>query len=187
MPGRPPIPLTPARVAATSAEYRELLSWPYPDEPFYEGQVRRALRTDVRQRVLSGEYEVWVYRDPDGHTVGFGTLTVSRYYTGYAGGKPHPYIPLLGVHPRFLGRGHGRDLIGHLVAEAVILALSDPDIAGRLFLDVYTANDRAVAVYQKLGFEIQNPDAPIPDPRENNEPYFVMAKNLAVSPPPPSP
>jgi hypothetical protein len=30
-------------------------------------------------------------------------------------------------------------------------------------------------------FVALNPDAPIPDPDENNEPYLVMAKNLAVT------
>src|SRR5437016_3365448 len=72
---------------------------------------------------------IWVYRDPDGNMVGFGTLDVCREYARFTGGKYHAYIPLLAVHPAFRGRGHGRRIVEHLVAEVVLLAQSSADIS----------------------------------------------------------
>lgn len=142
----------------------------------------RLLQNDVPHRVMYSFGLVWVYRNPDGNTVGFGTLDVCREYERFTGGEHHSYIPLLAVHPAFRGLGHGRSIVEHLVAEAVLLAQSPADISDRLFLDVYTVNQGAISLYKKCGFEILNPDAPIPDPQENNESYVIMARNVAVAP-----
>jgi ribosomal protein S18 acetylase RimI-like enzyme len=88
----------------------------------------------------------------------------------------------LAVHPAFQKRGHGRGIVEHLIAEAVLLAQSPVDFSNLLFLDVYTANKGAISLYNKCGFVILNPDAPIPDPQENNEEYFLMARSVAVAP-----
>ncbi len=98
------------------------------------------------------------------------------------GGKVHCYIPLLAVNPAFQKRGHGRTIVEHLTAEAVLLTLISPDVSDRLYLDVYTANQGAISLYQKCGFVALNMDAPIPDPQENNETYIVMATNIAGAP-----
>jgi len=125
---------------------------------------------------------VWVYQNPDGNTVGFGTLDVCKEYERFTDGKYHSYIPLLAVNPAFQKRGHGRSIVQHLIAEAVLIAQSPANFADFLFLDVYTANQGAIALYEKCGFVTLNPDAPILDPQENNEPYIIMAKKVAVAP-----
>ena len=183
MPTRQPIPLTAVRTAPGETEYQALLAWPFPAKPFYEGQLIRLLQNDIPHRVMY-RYSfvlVWVYRDQDGNTVGFGTLDVCKDYTRFTGGKVHCYIPLLAVNPAFQKRGHGRSIVEHLTAEAVLIAQSPADISDVLFLDVYTANQTAISLYDKCGFVTMNPDAPIPDPQENNEMYFIMAKRVAVS------
>jgi hypothetical protein len=45
-----------------------------------------------------------------------------------------------------------------------------------------TSNRGAISLYERCGFEILNPDAPIPDPQENNETYVIMARSVDVAP-----
>jgi len=116
------IPLTPVRTFPGEPDYQALLTWPFAAQLFYEGQVLRLLQHDIPYRVLYSFGLVWVYRDPDGHTVGFGTLDVCREYERFTGGKYHSYIPLLAVHPAYRGLGHGRRIVEHLVGEAVVLS-----------------------------------------------------------------
>jgi ribosomal protein S18 acetylase RimI-like enzyme len=91
---------------------------------------------------------------------------------------------LLAVKPGIQSYRYGQSIVEHLVAEAAVHIPLWPagEISDRVFLHVYTANDRAFNLYQrKCQFVTLNPDAPIPDPDENNEPYVVMARNVAVS------
>ena len=87
MPTRQPIPLTAIRTGPGEPDYQALLAWPFAAQPFYEGQVLRLLRNDIPHRVLYSFGLVWVYRDPTGATVGFGTLEVSKEYERFTGGK----------------------------------------------------------------------------------------------------
>jgi ribosomal protein S18 acetylase RimI-like enzyme len=180
-----PIPLTAMRTDPSKPEFKALLDWPFAAPPFYEGQVKRLLQNDIPDRVRYQACQVWVYRNPAGDAVGFGALAVCKEkdYEQFTGGKYHSYIPLLAVHPAYQRRGHGRVIVDHLIAEAVLLAQSPVDISNLLFLDVYTANKGAVSLYEKCGFVTLNPDVPIPDPQENNEAYFLMARSVAVAPP----
>lgn len=171
---------TPVRTVPDSPEFQALLTWPFPESPFYMGQVKRVLQNDVAQRSADGWCLIWLYRDAMGNTVGFGTLDLCEDYAPFAEDKPHPYIPVLAVHPNFQNRGHGRRIVQHLVAHAAIAVRKLPHVSTLLFLDVYKANP-AISLYQKCGFEILNPDSPIPDRKENNEPYFVMARNVAIA------
>ena len=50
-----------------------------------------------------------------------------------------------------------------------------------MFLDVYAANGDALSLYQERGFTTLNQNNPIPDPLENNEPYFIMARSVTVA------
>lgn len=177
-----PISLTPIRTIPGDSGFQAILTWPFAEQPFYEGQVKRLLENDIPYRVTYGSCMVWVYRDPDGNTVGFGTLDVCKDYERFTGGKYHSYIPLLAVNPAFQKRGHGRSIVLHLIAEAVLIAESPAGCSELLFLDVYTANQGAVSLYQKCGFVTLNPDAPIPDSQENDEPYVIMAKRVVVTP-----
>ncbi|AMV25855.1 hypothetical protein VT84_15765 [Gemmata sp. SH-PL17] len=79
--------------------------------------------------------------------------------------------------------GYGKSIVDHLIAEA---ALNVRDFEGYvssyLFLDVYVANEPAIRLYRdKCQFVVLNPNNPISDPDEHNEPYFVMARNVALS------
>ena len=109
-------------------------------------------------------------------------LDVCKEYEHFTGGKYHSYIPLLAVNPAFQKRGYGRSIVEHLTAEAVLIAQSPADYSDLLFLDVYTANRGAISLYEKCGFVALNPDAPIPDPQENNETYVIMARRVVVAP-----
>jgi ribosomal protein S18 acetylase RimI-like enzyme len=177
-----PIPLTPTRITPDKPEFQALLAWPFAEQPFYEGQVKRLLQNDIPYRVRYSNGLVWVYREPGGDMVGFGTLDVCKEYEDFTEGKYHSYIPLLAVNPAFQKRGHGRSIMKHLTAEAVVIAQSLANVSNLLFLDVYTANKGAISLYDKCGFSVLNSDTPIPDPQENNEPYVIMAKNVAVTP-----
>jgi ribosomal protein S18 acetylase RimI-like enzyme len=177
-----PIHLTPIPTAPATPEFQSLLTWPFAEQPFYEGQIRRVLESDILNRLVYGFCRVWVYRDPDANTVGFSTLDVCREYDDFTNKKLHAYIPVLVVHPGHRHKGHGRSIVQHLIAEAALIAQSSEQISDLLFLDVYAANGVAISLYERSGFMILNPDAPILDPVENNEPYFIMAKNVSLAP-----
>jgi ribosomal protein S18 acetylase RimI-like enzyme len=176
-----PVSLRPSRILPEAAEYRSLIAWPFAAEPFFESQVTRLLETDIPQRDSTKRCLVWIYHDPDGSAVGFGTLDVGKEYERFSDGKFHTYIPLLAVHPQFQKRGHGRRIVQHLIAEAISITESSPNCSDLLFLDVYTANKGAIALYEKSGFIAINPDTPILDPHEKNETYIIMAKKISVA------
>ncbi len=180
---RSPIRLTPVRILPGQEEYQAILTWPFAAEPFYEGQVTRLLAHDIPFRVRYTFGLVWVYKDPDGNSVGFGTLDVCKDYQKYTGGRFHSYIPLLAVNPSFQRLGHGKSIVRHLIGEAALIARSPADFSNLLFLDVYAANTGAISLYEKQGFEILNLDCPIADTQENNEPYYVMAKQVSLAKP----
>lgn len=177
-----PIPLTPIPTAPGSPEYQDILTWPFANQPFYEGQVIRLVQTDIPHLVLYSWCRVWVYRDPNGNAVGFGTLEVCKEYEQFTNGQYHSYIPLLAVHPSFQNRGHGGSIVGHLTREAqLIFQRASSHISDILFLDVYTANQRAISLYGKCGFATLNPNTLIVDPDEGNQPYVIMAKKMAAA------
>jgi ribosomal protein S18 acetylase RimI-like enzyme len=94
-------------------------------------------------------------------------------------------VPVLAVHPSYRGQGHGRSIVEQIFASAVIAyhwAKAGDEDSDHLFLDVYAANEPAISLYRKCGFEVLNPDARIPDPEENNETYLVMAKRISIAP-----
>ena len=176
-----PTPLSAIRTDPSQPEYQALLAWPFAAQPFYEGQVLRLLQKEIPHRVMYGVGLVWVYRNSAGDTVGFGALDVCKEYEQFTGGKHHSYIPLLAVHPAFQKRGYGRAIVEHLIGETVLIAQSSGDFSDLLFLDVYTANKGAISLYNKCGFVVLNPAVPIPDPQENNETYFLMARSVAIT------
>ncbi len=192
-----PVPLTPFLTAPGSPEYNDFLTWPFSANLFYEGQVRTLLERDIPQRVLFGTCSVWGYRDPGGNAVAFGSLALCDEYERFTGGLLHAYIPVLGVNSASRGRGHGHAVVQHLVQEAAARYASIqqlahgapadaqlPVISDLLFLDVYLANP-AKSLYEKHDFVTLNPDTPVPDPEQNNEPYVIMARRLSAAAPRP--
>jgi GNAT superfamily N-acetyltransferase len=138
---RSPIPLTPVLIGLGSREFEAISGWPFAD-PF----VARLLREDIPQRVQFGNCQIWIYRDPDGRLVGFGTLDVCDECREYTEGKLHPYIPLLAVNPTIKSLGYGTSILRHLIDESTLLAFQGVchDV---LFLDVYTASEKAIRLY----------------------------------------
>jgi GNAT superfamily N-acetyltransferase len=168
-----PIPLTPDLVGLTSAEFEAISGWPFAD-PF----VARLLQEDIPQRVQFGYCRIWIYRDPDGRLVGFGTLDISDECREYTNGRIHPYIPLLAVNPTIKSLGYGTSIVRHLIDEAALLA-SQGLCHDVLFLDVYTTSEKAIHVYTACGFACVTPE-PIPDPQEGGKTYTVMAKRVST-------
>jgi GNAT superfamily N-acetyltransferase len=172
---RTSIPLTPALAELDAAVFKEICEWPFAD-PF----VGRLLRDDIPQRVQFSEGRIWVYRDPDSRLVGFGTIDVCGDYRDYTAGQPHPYIPLLAVNPTIKSLGYGTSIVRHLIGEAAFLARRPGGCHDVLFLDVYTANVKAIQLYEKCGFENVTVE-PIPDPLEDGSPYIIMAKRVSIA------
>ena len=175
MSDRTPVPLTPTRIELGTPEVEAIAGWPYAD-PF----VPRLLRNDIPQRVLFGECRVWVYRDPEGRFVGFGTLDVCDDYGHYTFGRNHPYIPLLAVNPTIKSLGYGTTILGHLTNEAALLVCRPGGCHDVLFLDVYTTSVKAVGLYTSTGF-VQITPEPIPDVQESGKLYIVMAKRVTIA------
>jgi hypothetical protein len=96
-----PVALSAVQTVPGEPDFLALMAWPFAEQPFYEGQVKRLLQKDIPHRVLYGFCQVWVYRDPSGNIVGFGTLDLCRDYAQFTQGKYHAYIPLLAVNPGF--------------------------------------------------------------------------------------
>jgi len=172
---RTPILLTPGAIDLDSPEFSAISGWPFADL-----FVGRLLRDDIPQRAMFNNGRVWVYRDPDGRLVGFGTLDVCEDYSGYTAGRPHPYIPLLAVNPTIKSLGYGTSIVQHLIGEAALLA-SRGGCHDVLFLDVYTTSVKAIELYDKCGF-MKLTDEPVADPLEDGKSYYVMAKRVAIAP-----
>ena len=94
-----------------------ILGWPYED-PF----VTRLLQSDIPQLVKSSSCRIWVYSDPNGQFVGFGSLVICDFFSEDTGGKLHPYIPLLAVNPTIKSMGYGTTIVRYLMAKRVSVA-----------------------------------------------------------------
>ena len=150
-----------------------MVTWPYAD-PF----VSRMLQIDIPRRMKFGDCKFWVYRDPDGQSVGFGVLDLEVYYTP---AKPHSYIVLLAVNPTIKSLGYGTEIVRHLIGAATVLAADPTRCCDTLFLDVYTDNVKGINLYTACGF-IPIEGESISDPLEGGKHYLVMSRSVAVEP-----
>ena len=171
-----PIRITPITIGLDFPQFEEICAWPFADS-----YVRRLLREDIPQRVQRGTCRIWVYVDPDGQLVGFGTIDVRDDYSDYTDGRLHPYVPLLAVNPAMEGRGHGKSIVQHLIDHAALLASGPGECHPVLFLDVYEDNTRAIGLYTKCGFVIIE-DQARPDPDEAGRLYLIMAMRVSAMP-----
>jgi GNAT superfamily N-acetyltransferase len=167
------IPLTAVTIQTNSPEFSTIAKWPFEDS-----FVQRLLRDDIPIRALFGNCRVFLYHDPKGQPVGFGTLDVCGDYSQIVGDTLHPYIPLLGVNPTIKSLGYGTSIVRHLIGEAAILPCvrCGADI---LLLDVYTTSLRARALYDRELFRPITDE--IYDPVENKN-YIVMARRVSTAP-----
>ncbi len=62
MPAKPLIPISPFSMEPKAEEFQAILSWPFPDHPFYKTQIKRLLQNDIPQRVAFNNCQVWAYR-----------------------------------------------------------------------------------------------------------------------------
>ena len=167
---RQPIRLTARTIQINSPEFATIARWPFTD-----GFVQRLLRDDIPIRTLFGNCRVFLYQDPNGQPVGFGTLDVCADYSSMVDDAVHPYIPLLGVNPTIKSLGYGTSIVRHLISEAAILSHSS-NCADFLFLDVYTTSTKAKALYERAEFRYMAGE--FLDDVEN-KPYIVMARRVS--------
>ena len=175
MEDRPLIPLLPVLIVPGSAEWSLIEGWPYAD-PF----VSRLLRSDLSRRIRHGNCRVWLYSDPAGVPVGFGSLDLSEEYRERTDDRTHAYIPLLAVNPTIKSLGYGTSIVRHLIGEATLLVAGRPACHDALFLDVYATSDRAIRLYESCGFVSLTP-VPLADPEEAGKEYLVMARRVVPS------
>ena len=167
--------VTPSLIELDAPEFKEISSWRFADD-----YVGRLLSSDIPQRAVYGNGLIFGYRDPGGLLVGFGTIDVCDDYRSYADGQMHTYIPLLAVNETMQGKGFGRSILHHLIAEAALARQRAGNCHEVLFLDVYVDNGKAISLYEKCGFRRITTE-PIQDPDENGRFYVVMAKRIAIS------
>lgn len=167
-----PVPLVPVRIEVASPEFREICEWRFGDDEY----VGRLLREDIPERPRRGSGLLWIYRDPQGLVVGFGTLDIRDHDNDFTNGVLHPSIPLLAVNPAIRSLGFGTSMVTPLISEAATLA-GRFDCLDVLFLDVYASNEKAIHLYKKCGFNIVS-DEPRLDPDEQGGPYRIMARSL---------
>jgi ribosomal protein S18 acetylase RimI-like enzyme len=172
MPERTLVALTPVPVTLSSPEFGAILDWPFSD-----AYVSRLLRHDIPRRVKFGNCQIWAYRNPENRIAGFGTIDVCDDWREFAGGQLHPYIPLLAVNPTIQSQGYGTSIVRHLIAEAALRKMSSGchDV---LYLDVYSTNDRAIALYTRCGFQEV---ARRTDPLEGGKEYVLMAQRVSFA------
>jgi ribosomal protein S18 acetylase RimI-like enzyme len=175
MPDPQPIPLTPVLIKAGSPEFDEILNWPYAD-PF----VNRLLQTDIPQRAQNNFCRVWIYRDPQGGAVGFGSLDLCKDYAQFTDDRFHTYIPLLAVNPTIKSLGYGTTIVRHLSDEATLSVMGSNGMSDILFLDVYTTSEKAIALYVRCGFQTLT-TVPIADTASANDLYWIMAKRVSLA------
>lgn len=161
--------LTPIPIKHDSPEFGEIRDWPFAD-PF----IGRLLREDIPRRVTLWDCQIWIYRDPEQQTVGFGTIDVCDDYYDFTNKRLHPYIPLLAVKPSMGGRGFGTGIVRHQIDTAGVIA-RETRCHKILYLDVYADNNQAIKLYEKSGF-LKTGDEPRLDPKERNKPYMIMFK-----------
>src|SRR5436305_622729 len=101
MADRPQAPLFATYITCDIPSFADILMW-----EFKVAFVRRLLVDDIPQRVLFGGCRLICYSDR-GEIVGFGAIERSDQFKALTGGRDHPYIPLLGVHPAQRGKGYG--------------------------------------------------------------------------------
>jgi len=169
----PAISLIASRVDLGGDDFKLIVNWPYNDS-----FVARVLKSDIPQRVKFGNGRIWLFKDPMGQPVGFGTFDVCEDYGHHTHGKPHPYIPLLAVNPTIKSLGYGTSIVEYLVAEAALTVKELRSCSDVLFLDVYTNNTRAIALYTRTGF--QQLEGPINDPDEGAQ-YIIMGRRVSVA------
>jgi ribosomal protein S18 acetylase RimI-like enzyme len=175
MPDRESIPLKPVRIEHDSTEFELIMNWPYADS-----FVTRLLHDDIPQRLQFGSCRLWIYRDPNGEVVGFGSLDLSNDCLAFSSGQRHTYIPLLAVNPTIKSLGYGTSILHHLMDEAVLLTAANSRCHDSLFLDVYTTSDKALKLYITNGFVQVSPE-PIADVQAEGKLYLVLAKRVALA------
>lgn len=113
---------------------------------------------------LRAGYAMWVQELPDGRLAGYGVLSVAA---------DEAHVLNLCTAPEFEGRGLGRRML------QALLKIARGHGAQRVFLEVRPSNPRALALYQRSGFnEIGRRPRYYPAPGNAREDAIVMAMEL---------
>lgn len=175
-----------SRALSVPREFSIIQGWQFPVEPFYLAQLGRMLVTDIPYLAIQEQCTVIGYYDPmtpNRQLVGFGTLMIADVHQHFTGLMRHCYIPALALKPdgTTKGRGYGQAIMDHLIERATATVRHNrSSISDLLILDVYVENEAACRCYEKVGFQVLNPNNPVPDPQQDNEPFYVMGRRLPV-------
>jgi ribosomal-protein-alanine N-acetyltransferase len=113
---------------------------------------------------LHAGYAMWVQEMPDGHLAGYGVLSIAA---------DEAHVLNLCTAPEYEGRGLGRRML------QTLLTVARAGGAQRVFLEVRPSNARAIALYQRSGFnEIGLRPRYYPAPGNAREDAIVMAMEL---------
>ena len=113
------------------------------DTPIEEYELKLDLRTATFDELMRSEEYLSAYIfECDGEPCGFGLLNIT--YGHEAGGRV-VWIEEIYIREEYRGRGLGREFFEYVFANIP---------AARYRLEVEPENERAVALYEKLGFEV---------------------------------
>lgn len=105
---------------------------------------------------------VWLYRINTGQVVGYGSVGLVNWRWPIPGGKYTRllYIPMLGIDQKFHGQPpdpdwrYSRQIMQHLVAEAIRTNGERKKPAEYLLLLVDPNNEAAIRLYQRFDFQL---------------------------------
>jgi GNAT superfamily N-acetyltransferase len=125
------------------------------DEP-HERELADWVRQEALQ-AMAGGTDVWLFATAEGELVGYGSLGTTRWkWPDPAGPKvPLQIIPAVAIQKAYWGKPEGpregrysSQILDHLIAEATDRSAVSP----LLGLFVHPDNERAIRVYQRVGF-----------------------------------
>jgi GNAT superfamily N-acetyltransferase len=126
------------------------------DEP-YERELAEWIRKEAIITLDRGG-RVWLYVTPEKAIVGYGSLAVTRWHYPAPSDKriALAIIPAVAIQKPYWGKPDGpreerysSQILDHLITEAAHLPISAPVLG----LFVHPANERAIKVYERAGFQ----------------------------------
>jgi RimJ/RimL family protein N-acetyltransferase len=126
-------------------EARQIATWGY-DEPY--GMY--SLTALAIPALLDPEYRYHIVRDETGELVGFCCFGLDARVSGgvYTQGEPEVLDVGVGMHPGWVGKGHGRAFVAAVLGFAVVNF--NPDI---FRVTIAAFNQRSQRVFLGLGFK----------------------------------
>lgn len=132
------------------------------EDPWARAATEWLLGPDVLDSIARRRTAVWLFELADRTVVGFASLGPTRWRWPLPNGTHTnlAYIPMVGLAKPFHGQPPDPDwryatqIVGHLIAHAVLLAADWPDDQKWLVLVVHPENKPAIRCYERCGFEL---------------------------------